>query len=145
MGFFDRWMNGRFDSKAASLIAELTVDHHSYILDEMDICFSQSMDHKMRPDSPVQGSLVSMTFSDTPHQEIIRWLSNSHIRKTVEIRFYLNRTQLEEGTQMLMIFKDATCVKYRKEIRQGGSRMFTSLAIAPLSVQMGDEIFEASS
>lgn len=142
MGFFDRWMNGRFESNASSIIAELTIERQKYLLEEMDLSFSQSLDHKMRPDSPVQGSLVSLTLSDIPDQEIIRWLSNSHVRKNGHVRFYLNSKLLEEGTQMTLIFNNATCVKYRKEIIQGGGRILTTLIIAPTSIQIGDVLFE---
>ncbi|MBN2742499.1 MAG: hypothetical protein JXR39_01255 [Marinilabiliaceae bacterium] len=142
MGFFDRWTQSHSNPKEASLWAELTIDHHCYMLEELDIRFDRPVDHRMQTMGPARGNLLAMTLSETPHPDLSRWLTNKHIKKNGEIRFYQHHTNPNEGALLVIRFKDATCLNFRKQIVQAGSSIFTSMAIEPAVVEMANDVFD---
>ena len=144
MGFFDRLFKGELfsESKNSPYIAELTLDQQKFLPSHFDISFKQDIDEKNRPISGVYGGIITLTLKGPVEDNIKRWITNPGLKKDGQIRLYPNNNMPEEGAYTTMVFKDAKCTLYKKEITDKEEGYNTILGIVPASIVIGNEIFE---
>ena len=141
MGFFEKIRSGRlfFGKKEPLIIVRFELEGRQYILEEFDLEFKQDVDAKGRPNSPVYGGLISITFSDIPDEVVNTWMLNPFQRKDGEFRFLTNDRMIMEGAELQIRFENAYCVGYRKTITPLGTGVLTSLFISPVTIKIGRE------
>jgi hypothetical protein len=144
MGFFDRLLSGKVfpDSRSTSLVAELEVKGHKYILSDLDWIFHQDVDEHYKPCSGVYGGTISLTLSESIDQTIYNWIINSETKHSGCIKFYNNTNNFEEGAKMVIRFEEAICVRYYKQILAQSSDSLTSLVLSSQVLRIGNEVFE---
>lgn len=141
MGFFEKIRSGRlfFGKKEPLTIVRFEFEKRHYILEEFDLEFKQDVDAKGRPDSPVHGGLITITFSDIPDENINAWMLNLSQKKDGEFRFFTNDRMIMESAKLQIRFENAYCVTYQKTVSPMGAGVLTTLVIAPETIKIGNE------
>jgi hypothetical protein len=144
MGFFDRIRKGKlyFGKKEPLVVVQFLFGGKTYILEEFDMNFRQDTNEKNQPDSDIYGGLISLTFGETPDENINRWMMNTYERQDGEFRFLINTVKLMEGAALHILFKNAYCINYRKVIIPNGAGLLTTLTISPGFIRIGNEEFD---
>ncbi|WP_075603034.1 type VI secretion system tube protein TssD [Saccharicrinis aurantiacus] len=144
MGFFDRLLSGKVfsDARPASLVAELEISNHKYILNDLDWEFTQEVDDKNRPCSALYGGKISLSISEPVDQTIFNWIINSGTKHSGQIKFYHHNNNFEEGAQLEIKFIDAICVNFHKQVIEQGKETITTLVLSSRVLKIGSEEFQ---
>jgi hypothetical protein len=113
----------------------------SYILEEFSINFHQEINSKGRPDGMPVGGIMNLTFTETPDYYINEWMCRENILRDGEIRFLSGDLKVQSGAGLIILFKDAYCIDYRKNIHTLKGGLFTTLTVSPRIVKIKDEEF----
>ena len=144
MSFFDRFLKGRlfFNSeKLPEQIIKFNFMEKSYILEEFSISFEQELSAKGRPDGYPAGGIMNLTFAGAPDYYINEWMVRENLLRNGEILFLSGNKKVTEGASLIILFEDAFCVEYKKNIHTLKGGLFTSLKISPRTVKIGNEEF----
>lgn len=147
MGIFDRFRKEKLffgSSSLPSVVVAFIFKGKRYTLEEFDIEFNQDVDHKNRPDSEVQGGLITLTMSETPGSDLTKWMMNDLERQSGEFRFFSNKGKIDEGSLLDIVFKDAYCISYQKVVVPGGAGVLTTLILSPHRLKIGENVYESN-
>lgn len=151
MNFIQRIATGRLFARKSErdkpnripdLVAKFSFMEKNYILEDFDISFTQEVNEKGRPGGLPSGGIMTLTLSETPDVTINEWIMSETLLRDGEVRIFPNKSRVEESAVLNIIFKDAYCIKYKKQIDVAGGGLRTTLFISPRYVKIGGEEFE---
>lgn len=152
MNFIQRIATGRLffrksdpvnkPSRIPDMVAKFTFMDKTYVLEDFDISFTQEINEHIKPGGLPLGGIMSLTISETSDVTINEWIMRETLLRDGEIRIFPNKRKVEESAVLNIIFKDAYCIKYKKQIDVLGSGLRTMLFISPRYVKIGLEEFE---
>lgn len=109
----------------ANLTAWFILDGQEYEMDQFNISFGQSVDHKGQPQDEVRGGRILVGLTQTLPDSIYKWAMKS-IGKEGEIVFRSNTA----SSPLRIEFKNAYCVNFMRAISDKGG-VKSSLQISP--------------
>lgn len=124
------------------MIAKFVFMDKTYILEEFDLSFGQELNAKGQPGGFPKGGLMTLTLSEPPDAALNEWISRDNIVRDGQIRFFTNPDKITENAQLEILFRDAYCFKYQKKMRTHDLGLYTTFAISPRYVKIGNEEFE---
>ncbi|MDR0428256.1 MAG: hypothetical protein LBH12_06595 [Dysgonamonadaceae bacterium] len=129
-------------SRIPDLVAKFTFMEKTYILENFDIGFTQEVNEKGRPGGLPHGGIITLTISETPEAGINEWMMREKQLRDGEIRIFPNKSKVNESSVLHLTFKDAYCIRYKKQIDALGGGLRTTLVISPRYIKIGGEEFE---
>lgn len=129
-------------SRIPDLVAKFTFMEKSYFLENFDIGFSQEVNDKGKPGGLPSGGIITLTLSETPDATINEWIMRETLLRDGEIRIFPHKSKIDESSVLNIFFKDAYCIRYKKQIDALGGGLRTLLVISPRYVKIGHEEFE---
>lgn len=129
-------------NRIPDLVAKFIFMDMTYILESFDIGFTQEVNDKGKPGGLPTGGIMTLTLSETPDATINEWIMRETLLRDGEIRIFPNKRRINESAEINIIFKDAYCVRYKKQIDALGSGLHTTLVISPRYIKIGREEFE---
>ena len=152
MNFLQRIVTGRLFARKSEpllspslvpdLVAKFTFMEETYILENFDIGFTQEVNEKGKPGGLPYGGIMTLTLSETPDANINEWMMRERMMRDGEIRVFSNKSKIDESSVLDITFKDAYCIKYKKQMNALGGGLRTTLIISPRYVKIGVEEFE---
>lgn len=139
---FFRRSEGPKPNRIPDLVAKFTFMNKTYILEDFEIGFTQEVNDKGRPGGLPHGGFISLTFSESPEADVNEWMMREKLLRDGEIRFFKNKSKVRDSSVLNITFKDAYCVKYKKQIDALGAGLRTTIVISPRFVKIGEEEFE---
>ena len=129
-------------SRIPDFVAKFTFMEDTYILEDFDISFTQEVNEKGRPGGLPYGGMMTLTLSETPNANINEWIMREKMLRDGEIRMFPNKNKVDESSVLNITFKDAYCIRYKKQMDALGGGLRTTLVISPRYVKIGGEEFE---
>ena len=124
------------------LVAKFTFMEETYILENFEIGFSQEVNEKGKPGGLPHGGIMTLTLSETPDANINAWITREDLLRDGEIRFFPNKEKIKKSSILDITFKDAYCIRYKKQIDALGWGLRTTLVVSPRYIKIGIEEFE---
>jgi len=123
------------------VIVKLKIKDEIYIVEEFDLNFDQPVTAKGKRDGRPRGGIMTLVFSETLSDRINNWMQKEGATQNGEVIFYPYKSKTDESALLNIIFCDAFCIHYKKEIdsRKG---LMTTLVVSPRSIKIGNEEFE---
>lgn len=151
MNFIQRIASGRLFARKSEkekpnripdLVAKFTFMDRTYILENFDISFTQEVNEKGKPGGLPSGGIITLTLSETPDAAINEWIMRETLLRDGEVRIFPHKSKIDESALLNIAFRDAYCVRYKKQIDALGGGLRTTLFISPKYVKIGGEEFE---
>lgn len=151
MNFLQRIATGRLfarkserdkPSRIPDLVAKFIFMEKTYILEDFDISFTQEVNEKGQPGGLPFGGIMTLTISETPDSTINEWIMRETLLRNGEIRFFPNKSRIDDSSVLNIVFEDAYCIRYKKRIDALGGGLRTTLYISPRYVKVGHDEFE---
>lgn len=142
MKFFERILNRRLYASSKKLpdrVIKFIFMDKTYILEEFSLNFNQELNQKGNPEGKPRGGIISLTFCEAPDYYINEWMCRENAVRDGEIRFLSSDIKITKGADLIIYFKDAYCIQYKKSIGKTG--LFTTLTISPRKVKIRNEEF----
>jgi hypothetical protein len=151
MNFLQRIATGRLFARKSEndkpgripdLVAKFIFMDKTYILENFDISFTQEVNEKGKPGGLPTGGIMTLTISEAPDATINEWIMRETLLREGEIRFFPNKSRIDDSSVLNIVFKDAYCIRYKKQIDASGSGLRTTLCISPRYIKVGQDEFE---
>jgi hypothetical protein len=112
--------------------AWMVLDGKDYELRAFVTEFGQACDHKGQPQHEVKGGLLHISLYQIPDDVINRWMLRPSVRKSGEIQFRLPSSSMP----LRIVFTDAQCVSYEKEIGYKDIGFEAKLILSPKEISL---------
>lgn len=112
----------------------LIVDGKEYELRSFATEFGQASDHKGQPQHEVKGGLLHISLYEIPDDNINQWMLRSTMIKSGEIQF----RRPSASMPLRIMFKDAQCVSYEKEMGYADIGFEVKLILSPKEISLND-------
>ena len=129
------------DNTDKPTIVKLRIKDEVYVLEEFDLNFDQPVTAKGKPDGRPRGGIMTLVFSETLSEKMNNWIQREGATQEGEIIFYPYKSKIDESALLNIIFSDAYCIHYKKEI-DSHKGLITTLVVSPRSIKIGNEEFE---
>jgi hypothetical protein len=140
--FFRKSEPANKPGRIPDLVAKFTFLDSTYILENFDIGFTQEVNENGKPGGLPHGGMMTLTLSETPDVKINEWIMSEEMMRDGEIRIFPNKRKVDESSVLNITFKDAYCIRYKKQMNALGGGLRTTLVISPRYVKIGMEEFE---
>ncbi|MDR2915099.1 MAG: hypothetical protein LBV74_09755 [Tannerella sp.] len=151
MNFLQRIATGRLFARKSEpdkpgripdLVAKFIFMDKTYILEDFEISFTQEVNEKGRPGGLPCGGIMTLTLSETPDASINEWMVRETLLRDGEVCIFPHKRKVDGSAVLNILFRDAYCIRYKKQIDVLGGGLRTTLFISPRYVKMGREEFE---
>lgn len=142
MGWFKKFFEKKDTFlKKEDIIAELIIRDEKYVLEQVDIEFKRDKNQHGMPESEAYGGFITCIVSGFIGKKLLAWAIYNDQREDGNIRFYNRKHNLQQGATFTLMFMDANCISFFREINNQKNKRTTKLVIAPHILKIGNEEF----